>query len=221
MSRPYDDRPRQLGRGSFLTGRACEPSPAECGVPVRSSASSLPIQIGNPPGSLLCAAGTPPDGYDYLGAVSTIRGWLYPCPCCCEGWVGLAPDGSRFGYGIAADVGCSCGCVGPEISWWQLWQLGHLPPRIVQAVTGRTKAYVKAVVRRMLVDLPQQPTLDELRQVAFQLGRWLEAGGLSAEAIAPSLLAACDRAQLARAELASKLAEAVSAGRADPARVPV
>ena len=151
-----------------------------------------------------------------MGAVQTVRCWMYLCPACVVGWIALVPDGSRYGYAIETAAGCS----GPEIVWWQLWRLGCLPPREVVPATARAKAYAKAVIRRQLADLPAWPTADQLRSAAYQLGRWLEAGDLSADVVAPALLAAGERAGLARDELVSPLAAAVTAGRADPARVP-
>lgn len=182
--------------------------------------SLLPYRTGRPPQSLWSPAGSPPDGFDFRGAVATTRCWMAPCPCCCSGWVALVPDGSRYGYAIETAAGCSCGCSGPEIAWWHLWRLGCLPPREPATVTGRTRAYAKAVIRRQLADLPNRPTADQLRGVAFQLGRWLEAADLPADLVAPALLAAGERAGLARADLAAPLAAAVTAGRSDPARAP-
>ena len=199
-----------------LPGRNLAPSSS----PAYQPRSLLPFRIGAPPASALCPAGTPPDGFDFLGAVATVRCWMFPCPACCDGWVGLVPDGTQYGYRIASDVGCSAGCGGADIAWWQLWRLACLPPQAVDPVTWRGRAYAKAVLRRLLADLPSTPSEADLRRTAFQLGRWLEAGGLSADLVAPGLLAAGERAGLPRATIAPALAAAVTAGRADPARVP-
>ena len=155
-----------------------------------------------------------------MGAVQTVRCWMYPCPACCQGWVALLPDGTQYGYSIATSLGCSTGCSGPDIAWWQLWRLGCLPPRDVVPATARARAYARAVIRRQLAELPAAPTAEQLRKTAYQLGRWLEAGNLSADLVAPALLAAGKRSGLGREVLASPLAAAVTAGRADPARVP-
>jgi hypothetical protein len=180
----------------------------------------LPFQPGVPHLSRRCPAGTPPDGFEFLGAVATVRCWMTPCPCCCEGWVALTPDGSRYGYAMEAEAGCSAGCAGPEISWWHLSRLGELPSATAGPIDHRASRYAKACVRRQLAELPERPDEAQLRQVAYQIGRWLEAGDLPIGAVANTLLAAAERSGLDRAALAPRLAAAVSAGRAQPGRLP-
>ena len=180
----------------------------------------LPFRTGAPPKDRRCPAGTPPDAFEFLGAVATARCWMYPCPCCCEGWVALLPDGTPYGYRIEAEPGCSDGCGGPDVAWWQLWRLMCLPPHELPAASGRATAYARAVIRRQLADIPSRPTEDVLRRAAYQLGRWLEAGGLSADLVAPALLAAAERGGMERARIAPALSAAVTAGRAQPARAP-
>lgn len=171
-----------------------------------------------PPARAWCRAGTPPDGFEFLGAVATEECFLMVCPACLIGWVAIVPDGTRFGYRLASEIGCSAGCDPPEVAWWHLWRLGELPPPPPPG--ERARRYAAGAIRRTLADLPERPSRDQLRRVAFDAGRWLEAGGLSTNAVARVLLDAAGRAALDGPALSAELAASIQAGRAQPGRVP-
>lgn len=177
-----------------------------------------PIRSGIPPGELWAYMGTPPDRLDFWGAVPTRRCWMMPCPCCRAGWCALLPDGTAYGYRLAAEIGCSNGCDPGEVQWWHLWRLGELPPR--EPVDERARRYAAGAIRRTLTELPTRPSAAELRRAAFSAGRWLEAGGQGPDAVAGVLLQAAVRAGHDAEALAPNLAAAVLAGRARPGRVP-
>jgi len=80
---------------------------------------------------LLTRSGIPPDGFEFFHARTTVKGWFLPCPACCRGWVPIVPDGD--GYRLGAEVGCSRGCAPEQLSWWHLWRLGELPPRLAKS----------------------------------------------------------------------------------------
>jgi hypothetical protein len=177
-----------------------------------------PIRSGTPPGEQWAPLGTPPDTFTFMGAVPTRRCWMVPCPCCGTGWVLVVPDGTDYGYGLAAEVGCNAGCAPPEIAWWHLLRLGERPPP--EPPDERAKRYAAGAIRRILATLPERPSMTELRRAAFTAGGWLEAGQLRAGPIAAALLGAARRAGLEPASLVPELAAAVLAGRARPGRTP-
>jgi hypothetical protein len=179
-----------------------------------------PIPPGDPPGDLWCPAGLPPDPFAFMGAVGTKACWLCPCPCCCAGWVALVPDGTRSGYRIAAEPGCSAGCEAPEVLWWQSWRLGELPTREPAEADEQARRYAYGALRRVLGELPDRPDRKRLLRAAFDAGRWLAAGGLPPDPIAQALLTAAGRAGLDPTTIAPELAAAVTAGRARPGRLP-
>jgi hypothetical protein len=74
----------------------------------------LPVPAGEVPRHRLCPEGTPPDGFDFLGAKATVGGYMAPCPACQQGWCLLLPDGQPYGYSISLEHGCSHGCPGPD-----------------------------------------------------------------------------------------------------------
>ena len=182
------------------------------------SPDELPFPAGEPErGEQWAPAGVPPTGLEFLGCRGSLECWLMPCPSCCRGWVPIVPDGTPDGYRLAAEVGCTIGCAESHIRWWHLWRLGLLPPS-APSDPGRTRRYAAACIRRILEGLPDRPTAEQLRRAAFQIGGWLEAGGLRPDDAAAALLSAARRANVQG--LGAQLAEAMTAGRARPGRVP-
>jgi hypothetical protein len=161
--------------------------------------------------------GVPPSGLEFLGAKGTLKCWLLPCPACLTGWVPIAPDGTRFGYRLAVEIGCSDGCDVPEVAWWHSLQCGVLPPP-EPPDPDRARRYARACIRRILVDIPERPTIEGLRAASYKIGGWLQAGGIPADGAASALLGAAARAGLT--DVGWILAEAMTAGRARPGRVP-
>jgi hypothetical protein len=84
----------------------------------------------------------------------------------------------------------------------------------------RSRRYAAGALRRILDALPDRPSEHELNRAAFAAGHWLEAGALPTEPVAGTLLAAAARANLDFDTIASKLAAALTAGRARPGRLP-
>jgi hypothetical protein len=179
-----------------------------------------PVQAGEPPRHLLTRSGIPPCGFEFLGAKATVKSWLLPCPACCLGWVPLMPDGTSDGYRLAAEIGCSVGCEAPAVFWWQAWRLGELLAREPAQADERAQRYARGALRRILGELPDRPTVPELRRAAFAAGRWLAAGDLPADPVARALLAAAARAGLDPIAVANKLAADLVAGCARPGRLP-
>lgn len=112
----------------------------------------LPFEPGQPPAEVCCAAGTPPCGFEFLGAKATVLGWLLPCPCCCQGWCALLPSVTDpCGYELAMTAGCSRGCHPEDIAWWHIWRQGELPPAIEkpdrQAIARIRGAVIEAAER--------------------------------------------------------------------------
>ena len=157
-----------------------------------------------------------PFGLEFIGCRATLEGFMLPCPSCCTGWVPVLPDGTQFGYRLASEAGCSDGCDGPSVAWWHAWRMGELPPRAQP--DERAKRYALGCIKRALVDIPDKPTLAQLKGAAFEIGSWLQAGGLDTGPAAHALLGAAKRAGLD--DQAMVLASAVSAGRARPGRIP-
>jgi hypothetical protein len=155
-----------------------------------------------------------------MAAAATQVCFLQPCPANCPGWVPVVPDGSRFGYRLAAEVGCTRGCDAPKILWWQNWRLGDLPALEPGEPDERARRYATVVVRGILGELPDVPSLRQLRRAAFAIGNWLDTSRLPVELIADLLLCAAARAKLDPISVAPVLAAAVTAGRARPGRVP-
>ena len=83
-----------------------------------------------------------------------------------------------------------------------------------------TQRRAAGIVRRILKDLPDQPTKRQLTGAAYQAGGWLETGKLMAAPVADALLAAADRAGFDPDTIAPVLADALTAGRARPGRLP-
>lgn len=180
--------------------------------------TALPFPEGLPEfGEAWALGGSPPTGLEFIGAMATLRCWLLPCPACLDGWTPIVPDGSHYGYRLAVEVGCSVGCEAPLVAWWHAWRTGDLPPH-APGEPGQAARYASACVRRLLQELPEHPTIEQLRSVAYRAGGWLEAGGLTADGTAAALLAAASRAGLP--EPSAVLAAAMLAGRAQPRRVP-
>jgi hypothetical protein len=177
-----------------------------------------PIPSGTPPGEQWAPMGVPPDNFEFMDAVPTRECWMMPCPVCGVGWCRVVPDGSPYGYRLAAELGCSIGCEAPEVAWWQPYRLGERPPR--EPPDERARAYASAVIRRRLAKLPARPSQLELRRTAFTAGQWIETGNLSAGPVERVLLGAASRSGLDPTSLALELADAILAGRARPGRLP-
>jgi hypothetical protein len=112
------------------------------------------------------------------------------------------------------------GCDAPEILWWQNWRLGDLPALEPGEPDERARRYATGVVRRILGELSDVPSVRQLRRAAFVVGNWLDASGLPVELIAEALMGAAARAGLDPISIAPVLAAALTAGRARPGRVP-
>ena len=146
-----------------------------------------------------------------------------PCPACLVGWVAIVPDGTRFGYRLAYKIGCKqigseVSCNSAEIAWWHLWRMGELPP--LAPPGARERRYVKAELRNLVAELPEQPTLDELHTAAYRAGSMAEAAGMPGRDVAHAIMVAARRSGLAPEEIAQDLATSFSAGRARPYRIP-
>ena len=177
----------------------------------------LPFEEGEPDrGERWCPGGAPPSGLEFLDCRGTYMCWVIPCPCCCAGWSAVLPDGTEFGYRVAVEFGCNLGCDPELVAWWHAWRCGTLPPR--PEPDDRARRYAAGAIRRELGDLPDRPTLPDLRRRAYRIGQWLAAGGLDVDGAAHALVAAAERAGLA--DQVGILADAVTAGRAKPARIP-
>jgi hypothetical protein len=215
-------RPRVGGQASAFHVVAKPTSSYDASL-VRRDPIPPELLADRPPGELWAPTGVPPSGPWALDQpTETAIGWLVVCPCdCCQGWCRLLPDpGDRFDYVLDLVNGCSRGCPPEELAWWRLWRLGQIPPREPLPADQRGQCYARGALRRVLGELPERPTLPELRRAAFAAGRWLAAGELPAAPVARALLAAADRAGLDPHTLASKLAADLSAGRARPGRLP-
>lgn len=158
----------------------------------------------------------PPDAFAFPGAKRTRIDfwWRYLCPACCAATVALIPSG-RGGWRIASEIGCSRGCAPAAIDAWQAWRCGEGLP--AAELDDRARRYAMGAVRRVLDEIPAQPTLTQLIKAAFRCGQLVEAADIDARAVAGALWRAAARAGLTDAE---KLATALTAGRAKPARLP-
>lgn len=133
------------------------------------------------------------------------------------------PDGTRFGYRLAYEIGCKqigsdISCDAAEIAWSHLWRMGELPP--LAPPGEQERRYVKAALRNLVAELPEQPTLPELRSAAYRAGSLAEAAGMPGHVVARGIMAAAHRSGLAAEAIAQDLASSFSAGRARPYRIP-
>jgi hypothetical protein len=177
----------------------------------------LPFEEGEPDrGEMWCPGGAPPTGLEFLDCRGTLMCWVVPCPACLEGWSAVLPDGTEFGYRLAHEYGCSLGCEPPDVLWCHLLRCGILPPRPEPG--ERARCYALAAARRELAEVAQRPTLAQLKSTGYRVGQWLAAGALDVDSAAQALVGAAQRAGLADQILT--IADAVTAGRAKPARVP-
>lgn len=152
------------------------------------------LPAGRPaPPALRCEEGTPPLGWEFLGAAATAAAWVMPCPCCLEGWVALVPDGRPYGYRVALALGCGGGCPPALVVWWHAWRLGELPADPPRGPTPRSRAHARAVVSaeigsRLAGSAARRDPAGALRAAAFRVGRVLEPGGLAVDDVAGALL---------------------------------
>lgn len=161
----------------------------------------------------------PPCGFEFMGAVRSPNPWIWllPCPVCVRGRVAVVYGLDR--WELRAEHGCSGdACAPSHILWWHAWRLGEQPPR--PPVDERGRRYAQAALRRVMESLPARCTLANLRAVAEQAGHWLEAADLDPDPVADALIGAADRSGLDFATMARPLAEAMTRGRAKPARLP-
>jgi hypothetical protein len=127
------------------------------------------------------------------------------------------PDGTRFGYRLAAEIGCSRGCEAPEVLWCQSLLLSKL---VELEPDERARRYARGTIRGILGQLPELPTMPQLCRATFAVGNWLDASGLSVERIAEALLDAAARTGFDPIAIAPELDAALTAGRARPGRLP-
>jgi hypothetical protein len=184
-------------------------------IPAAMLADRAPVEMRAP-------TGVPPSGqWAFSRPTETAIGLLVVCPSCCQGWCRLLPDPTDpYDYVLDLANGCSHGCEVEEVAWWHLWRAGLLPPREPLLADEQIRRRAAGIIRRILTDLPEQPSERQLTGAAYQSGRWLERGELPAELVADPLLAAAARAGLDLAIVALKLAAALTAGRAHPGRLP-
>jgi hypothetical protein len=91
------------------------------------------------------------------------------CPSCVDATVAVVPDGTE--WRLASEIGCSGGCDETSIIWWHFWRLGELPPPLPP--DDRQRRYAQGAVRRILADIPDQPTAAYLRRAAYEVGRFV------------------------------------------------
>ena len=169
----------------------------------------LPFDEGLPErGEQWVRGGAPPAGIEFLGAASTLRCWMQPCPVCLVGWVPVVPDDQRLAYRLAVEIGCSAGCDGPEVSWWHMWRMGILAP--AEPPDERQRRYAYAAVRNALNDVLQGQ--DAVRR-ARDAGRFAEAAGFDLESLAAAF------AKAGKVPLQAVLPSLLT-GAAAPARLP-
>jgi hypothetical protein len=130
-----------------------------------------PFPSGEPPPELWCEYGTPPNGFTWLGARNTVRGWLYPCPACCRGWVPLVPSATDERDYDIGPIGCSRGCGDDAIRKWHRIKIAR--PEPYQA-SERERRYARRVIENKLADAPDNP-----KRTAFVCAQWCGCAGLS------------------------------------------
>lgn len=178
----------------------------------------LPCDEGLPEwGEAWAPGGAPPAGLEFIGARPTLRGWMLPCPACLVGWVPIVPDGTRFGYRVAVELGCidvsdgldrPGGCEAPDVAWWHSWRMGVLPPR--EPPGDRQRRYAYAAVRNALDDVLQGK--DPIGR-ARDAGRFAEAAGFDLQSLAAAF------ARAGKVQLQDVL-PSLLVGAATPARLP-
>jgi hypothetical protein len=182
----------------------------------------LPFPLGEPPPRLRAQNGVPPDGFEYPGARSTSAGSLYPCPCCCRGWVLLVPSShDPYGYEIGLSAGCSRGCDPTAIAWWQLLRLGEIPPPEPVEETERSRRCIRGALRhavRRILEDTDPPA--RLRREAYALGRLTTGAGVDPGAVAQALAIAAHAVGLPNEAAASPIKKYLLAGMARPRGCP-
>lgn len=188
---------------------------------------SLPIEplpelpddvLGQPPIGLRCPAGTPPDGFTFPGAKATKGGWLLPCPCCCHGWVALKPNGTRYGYHIAAELSCTGEkCAPADITWWQAWRCGELVWRdLVEPGTQGRRYFIGACRNAIRRVLAAKDSCQHLAVEVYGLGQLAAGTGIEHEDALQAFLSIAKHTALDPVEVARTAAERMLAGRAKP-----
>lgn len=179
--------------------------------------SPCPLPSGTPPGEMWAPLGTPPD---IRAAVPTVRCWMAPCPCCLEGWCAVIPDGSRCGYRLAHEIGCSDGCEPADVAWWSLWRAGELPPRerVEASERGRRYAFgaAKHAARRIV---EAADPLARLRREAYSLGGIAAGTGTDPQAVVRALAVAAKAAGVPAEAALPAITTNVTAGLARPRRI--
>jgi hypothetical protein len=167
----------------------------------------LPVPAGAAPFVTVATSG-PPDGLTFLGARETVGGWLLHCPCCCSGWVPLAPRGD--GYEIELSIGCTRGCDPNEITWWHCWRTGTLPPETEP--DERQRRYARGAVKNALAAaLEGKNPLSAARDA----GRFAAAAGYHPNALSVAFVAAANGKVDEHT-----LLNAIRVGAATPGRLP-
>jgi hypothetical protein len=176
-----------------------------------------PIPRGDPPAHLNNGI---PLGFEFRRAVATVRCWMLPCPSCGVGWVPLVPDGTRFGYQLAGEVGCSgdfadpnwpnAGCEPEHVAWWFAWKAGELPS--LPELDDRQRAYARGAVKNALAAaLKGENPLAAARDA----GRFATAAGYDHEELGTAFaVAAGERVE------PHQLLNAILIGAATPGRIP-
>lgn len=174
--------------------------------------------------ALRCAEGTPPFGWEFLGATATAAAYVMPCPACVWGWVALVPDGRPFGYRVAFEHGCREGCPPELVAWWHAWRQGELPRPVFGKPTARAQAYARAAataeIRSLAGETARREPRQALRDAAFRIGRVLQSGGLPEDDAAEALLLAARGLGIDLTEAAALTRMALLAGSAAPRELP-
>jgi hypothetical protein len=161
----------------------------------------------------------PPCGFEFMEAIRSPNPWIWllPCPACVHGRAAVVYG--EHGWTLRAENGCSGeGCAPSYILWWHAWRKGEQTPRL--PADERAKRYAWSAIRRVMERLPGRCTPAELRAVAQQAGRWVDAADLDPDPVADALIGAAERSGLDVAAMARPLAEAMTRDRAKPARLP-
>jgi hypothetical protein len=178
-----------------------------------------PIVSGTPPGEQWAPLGTPPDGFEFMGAVPTRRCWMLPCPVCNVGWCPVVPDGTDHGYRLAAEIGCNAGCEAPDVAWCHLHQLGERPPRepVAPSEVDRLKVFGAARNATWRIVEARDPVA-RLKSEAYRLGEYAGGKGVDPHPAARVLAVAARHAGIPVETAVAAITSSILVGCARPRR---